>query len=1157
MPQLNIVPELFDEKYYSRLYGVEESHALSHFLDHGLSQRTNPHPLFDTDWYLRQRPDVALAGMNPLEHYCTHGAAEKVDPHPLFDTVWYLECHPDVAAMGQNPLVHYIRHGAAEHWDPHPLFDTKWYLKHYPEVKEFEQSPLIHYIIIGADRAYNPHPLFNTRWYVAQRPDVAAAGHNPLAHYITSGAQERVDPHPIFATGWYLKLHKDVEEARQNPLVHYLRYGAAEGWDPHPLFDTKWYLSDQLNIAISGINPLIHYVESDAYKKHNPHPLFDTNWYLTKRPDIVAAGVNPLAHYIESGSAEGTDPHPWFNTQFYWKNVSSPRKHNNALLDYLSQIWNDVSPPNPLFDSEWYMKTNPDVVSAGVNPFLHWIISGHLESRSPTPLFDPDYYLSRNPDVAAAGIPALEHFMNVGHAELRNPHPLFDTAWYIKNNLKGAPGGVNPLIHFAEFGAIYELDPSPRFSTSKYFDANPDLRQKKINALAHYITWGRETAAEIYSSDLDSRMSELYLAASDISASAMMGLLEADLGSVTRHFFYKPLNITVEPSLSATARLHILMPGLNRRYATGGPNTAYILGCLLAKEGLPVTFVSIDVPPDPDIQPLIAHLEGLTGLNLSELDVQFADASDRGQPYSIGIRDVFMATAWWTAQAAKSAAALTNNPRFYYLIQDLENTFYGGSVLHSVSRETYSFNHQPIINTSFLRDQLAAEKFGRYRDQNFVNDAIVFEPAVDRSHFFPEHKTNSGPRRLLFYARPTMAERNLFGLGVASLRALASNGIFEGSDWEFIGMGEDFEPISLGGGYVLRPAPWLDFNGYAELMRSADVLLSLMFSPHPSYPPLEMAVCGNPVVTTTYGVKTSSRLNSLSNNIIAVEPTLESIVFGMTRALTRRDNDIYRRAVDSSILPCTWTDSLSKILPKLLKELRADGIVSRDKDRNSPLASHRPTTPLPRELSLTILNRRSKFRAPSSGRKFWILMDDDIDIQTIRKMEAQILAQDTNLTFVTFDKSDLPIAGTGSNYSRESVVDLLSVSMFKRSTEGHARDISLDYLLLMAKDYVLLPDAFRAMQAVIEQTGGPPIIKFDADLSLSGYSCAPIYVLSATLALELANKSALADISAWTDAATRVWHNDMHRNNWVREIIAMRPLSCDDVCLVSAETVAD
>jgi hypothetical protein len=43
-----------------------------------------------------------------------YGAAEGLDPHPLFDTDWYLARHPDVRLAAVNPLEHYMRFGAAE-----------------------------------------------------------------------------------------------------------------------------------------------------------------------------------------------------------------------------------------------------------------------------------------------------------------------------------------------------------------------------------------------------------------------------------------------------------------------------------------------------------------------------------------------------------------------------------------------------------------------------------------------------------------------------------------------------------------------------------------------------------------------------------------------------------------------------------------------------------------------------------------------------------------------------------------------------------------------------------------------------------------------------------------------------------------------------------
>ena len=64
-------------------------------------------------------------------------------------------------------------------------------------------------------------------------------------------------------------------------------------------------------------------------------------------------------------------------------------------------------------------------------------------------------------------------------------------------------------------------------------------------------------------------------------------------------------------------------------------------------------------------------------------------------------------------------------------------------------------------------------------------------------------------------------------------------------------------------------------------MRESDILLSLMLSPHPSYPPLEMAASGGLVVTTSYEGKSARQLASLSANIVATEPTLEAITAGL------------------------------------------------------------------------------------------------------------------------------------------------------------------------------------------------------------------------------------------------------------------------------------
>ena len=62
-----------------------------------------------------------------------------------------------------------------------------------------------------------------------------------------------------------------------------------------------------------------------------------------------------------------------------------------------------------------------------------------------------------------------------------------------------------------------------------------------------------------------------------------------------------------------------------------------------------------------------------------------------------------------------------------------------------------------------------------------------------------------------------------------------------------------------------------------------DLGLSLMATPHPSYPPLDLAAAGAVVVTNTFSIKTS--LECYSSNIICADPTLEALTEGLRSAV--------------------------------------------------------------------------------------------------------------------------------------------------------------------------------------------------------------------------------------------------------------------------------
>jgi len=79
-----------------------------HYLRTGAYEGRDPHPYFDSSFYLEQYPDVRESRLNPLAHYLAPGIAEGRDPNPWFNTSQYLEQNPAVAGFGLNPLVHHF-----------------------------------------------------------------------------------------------------------------------------------------------------------------------------------------------------------------------------------------------------------------------------------------------------------------------------------------------------------------------------------------------------------------------------------------------------------------------------------------------------------------------------------------------------------------------------------------------------------------------------------------------------------------------------------------------------------------------------------------------------------------------------------------------------------------------------------------------------------------------------------------------------------------------------------------------------------------------------------------------------------------------------------------------------------------------------------------
>ncbi len=199
---------LFDERYHLQQLSPSAdrewacARPLEHYLAVGAYSGEDPHPLFDSSFYLERNPDIAQAGLNPLSHYLLSGGVEGRDPHPLFHSAFYRSQNPDVAGTGVNPLVHFMAHGSREWRDPNPWFSTSFYVASDPALRSGVENPLVHFLRVGATEGRATSTAFDTAYYCRANEDVVRSGTNPLVHFLLAGQAEgrRSSPRPSVPT---------------------------------------------------------------------------------------------------------------------------------------------------------------------------------------------------------------------------------------------------------------------------------------------------------------------------------------------------------------------------------------------------------------------------------------------------------------------------------------------------------------------------------------------------------------------------------------------------------------------------------------------------------------------------------------------------------------------------------------------------------------------------------------------------------------------------------------------------------------------------------------------------------------------------------------------------------------------------------------------
>lgn len=318
-------------------------------------------------------------------------------------------------------------------------------------------------------------------------------------------------------------------------------------------------------------------------------------------------------------------------------------------------------------------------------------------------------------------------------------------------------------------------------------------------------------------------------------------------------------------------RLNILLPSLNPEHVFGGIATAYKF------------FQEMQERTDMDYRIIIVDAEQNGGaVRKYGEEYVFADSQDDivyektivpfnnrvGKTLPVSNQDYFILTGWWTAYCIQEEylnwtdKGLNPNP-FIYLVQDYEPGFYAWSSHYMLADSTYrtKFEQIAVFNSSELKEYF--DFLGYHFDKSYV-----FEPILNaglKTYLNGLGNTVKKKKQILIYGRPNTS-RNAFALVVEALRKWVWMQE-DVSEWRVISAGEEHPKVDLGNGMILQSVGKLTIEEYAKTLEESYAGISLMVSPHPSYPPLEMSVFGAKVITNSYANKDLSKFN---DNVISL-----------------------------------------------------------------------------------------------------------------------------------------------------------------------------------------------------------------------------------------------------------------------------------------------
>lgn len=333
-----------------------------------------------------------------------------------------------------------------------------------------------------------------------------------------------------------------------------------------------------------------------------------------------------------------------------------------------------------------------------------------------------------------------------------------------------------------------------------------------------------------------------------------------------------PIGARVDTRDNKKLRLNLLTPSVDVKHVFGGISTAIKFFEELRKHlGCDARIITVDAPVEKTTSVAPDGYKIVSCADDTDDELQLVSFSDRyNKTIPVRENDVFMSTGWWTAYTIKAVIdwqreTFGNETKpLIYMIQDYEPGFYPWSSRYMMADSTYRMDIPvyAVMNSTLLRE------FFDKNDYTFAK-TWSFDPILNEklAAFLPQDNASvEKKKQIIVYGRPS-TERNAFALLVAGLK-LWREKQGDASEWELLSAGEGHDDVDLGDGVVLKSMGKLSLEEYAQTMLDTYAGVSLMVSPHPSYPPLEMSTFGIKTITNCYANKDMSSFN---DNIVSLK----------------------------------------------------------------------------------------------------------------------------------------------------------------------------------------------------------------------------------------------------------------------------------------------